>query len=227
MPIVLAADPMCSWCYGFAKALEEARQRLPRMALEVRVAGLWAGSTQWLDEASKRFRLSHWARVEAAAGVPFNREAFLARQDFVYDSGPVSVALVAGRVLAPNLDALRLLRALQHAFYVDGLDTTAEAVLAPVLEEELRRQGHHEAARRAALALRSSAVQQAAQADYQRVRSWQLSSFPKLLSVSKGPLGDSVRVLLDGFAKAEQIVRVLSDTHSLTMADQPATETRQ
>jgi putative protein-disulfide isomerase len=89
MKLIYIGDPMCSWCYGFGKELSEVMQSLPELRLEIVVGGLRAGATDVLDDAGKRFRLAHWARVEEASGLPFNRDALLARENFVYDTEPI------------------------------------------------------------------------------------------------------------------------------------------
>lgn len=206
MKLVFAGDPMCSWCYGFAKELADALERLPSIPFEIRVAGIWAGGRQPLDQEAKQFRLSHWARVEAAAGVAFNRQALMARENFIYDTEPISRAFVAGLHLAPGLNALRLFRSLQRAFYVEGLDTTHEAVLAGVVAEELALQGYPELRSQVTGALRDAEVHAKVRDDFMQVRAWRLSSFPKLLMVN----GHEATVLLQGFANAAEIVETVS-----------------
>lgn len=210
MTLVFAGDPMCSWCYGFAKELDAALEQLPPIPFQVRVAGIWADGRQLLDDEAKHFRLSHWARVEAAAGVPFNRAALMARTHFRYNSEPISRAFVAGLHLAPSVHALRLFRALQRAFYVEGLDTTDEAVLAAVLAKALADQGHPVQSGQALDAMGLHAVHQQVREHFAKVRSWRLSSFPKLLLVD----GHNTTVLLHGFATAAEIVDVISSAMS-------------
>lgn len=70
MKLVLVADPMCSWCYGFGKEMTTLQQRHPEMQLEIVLGGLRASATDVLDEAGKRFRLSHWAKVEQTTVCP-------------------------------------------------------------------------------------------------------------------------------------------------------------
>lgn len=202
MQFVFAGDPMCSWCYGFSRELAEALALLPPISLEIRVAGIWAGGQQRLDAQAKNLRLSHWARVEAAAGVPFNRDAMMARENFIYDTEPISRAFVAGKHLVPGLQQLRLFRALQHAFYVEGLNTTDEATLAGVLERELHAQGYPECAPFAASTMSLAEVAMKTRQDFDCVQGWRLASFPKFVAVQ----GDQVSVLLEGFAKAPDIV---------------------
>ena len=114
----------------------------PGLELEIVVGGVRAGATERLDDAGKAFRLGHWERVQASSGLPFDRDAFLARQDFVYDTEPVCRAVVAARRLAPQADLLGVFRALQHAFYAEGLDTTDGRVLSEVASATLSRGGH-------------------------------------------------------------------------------------
>lgn len=206
MNLIFAGDPMCSWCYGFSKELSTALERLPGVRLQIRMAGIWAGNKQVLDEAGKRFRLSHWSRVESAAGVPFNREALLARRNFVYDTEYVSRAFVAGQHLAPAVNALRLFRSLQRAFYVEGLDTTHEAVLAEVVARELQEQGQPCSADQVLAAMWLPDVHATLAEHFAQVRSWGLASFPQLLHAhTKG-----TTVALAGFAPADVIVQTVS-----------------
>ena len=137
MKLLYVGDPMCSWCYGFGKEMTELMAMHPELELQIIVGGLRAGGTEVLDQAGKQFRLTHWARVEAASGLPFNREALMARENFVYDTEPVCRAVVTARKLAPAADQLAVFRALQHAFYVDGLDTTDGRVLSSVVAAQL------------------------------------------------------------------------------------------
>lgn len=137
MKLLYVGDPMCSWCYGFGKELTALMAMHPGLELDIIVGGVRAGATDVLDQSGKQFRLGHWARVEAASGLPFNRDALLARENFVYDTEPICRAVVAARKLAPQADLLAVFRALQHAFYVDGRDTTNGRVLAEVVAAEL------------------------------------------------------------------------------------------
>jgi len=132
MKLVLVADPMCSWCYGFGKEMTALQERHPEMTLEIVVGGLRAGGTEVLGDAGKRFRLEHWAKVEEHSGLPFNRQGLLDRKGFVYDTEPVCRAVAAARIMVPEADLLKVFRAFQHAFYVDALDTTDGTVLANV-----------------------------------------------------------------------------------------------
>ena len=117
MKLLLVADPMCSWCYGFGKEMTSLLERLPEIELELVMGGLTAHATDILDEGGKRFRLSHWEKVEEQTGLPFNRDGLMNRTNFVYNSEAICRAVVATRIIAPGSNLLEVFRALQRAFY--------------------------------------------------------------------------------------------------------------
>ena len=201
MKLIFVGDPMCSWCYGFAKELATLLETTPDLSLEIVLGGLRAGGTDVLDAAGKQFRLTHWARVEAASGVAFNREALLAREGFVYDTEPICRAVVTARSMAPQADLLAVFRALQKAFYVDGLDTTDPTTLARVTADALTAAGHSAHADEVLLLFNAQSTVEAAREDFRKAREWGINSFPALLADVDGEL----RVVTPGFQDAAGI----------------------
>jgi putative protein-disulfide isomerase len=206
MKLLYVGDPMCSWCYGFGKELSALTARHPELPLEILVGGVRAGATDLLDDSGKQFRLGHWARVEEMSGLPFNREALLARQNFIYDTEPICRAVVTARQLLPQVDLLQVFRALQNAFYVDGLDTTDGAVLAQVAAAVLQKMGYpldaavffEEWSRPATIA--------ATAAEFALARKIGVRSFPALLL----EVDDQLIEISPGYAHVEQIDRQLN-----------------
>jgi putative protein-disulfide isomerase len=199
--LIYVGDPMCSWCYGFGKELATVLAAEPDLPLQIVVGGLRAGGTELLDEAGKRFRLQHWARVEAASGLPFNRDALMARQGFIYDTEPICRAVVAARMVAPAAPQLEVFRALQHAFYVDGLDTTDGPTLARVAAAALTAAGHPSDAQTVLQAWQSAPAIEAAEQDFRTARRWGIASFPALLMEADGAL----HVVSPGYASADAL----------------------
>jgi putative protein-disulfide isomerase len=181
MKLIYVGDPMCSWCYGFGKELSALTALHPALQLEIMVGGVRAGATDLLDDSGKQFRLGHWARVKESSGLPFNRAAFLARENFVYGTEPICRAVVTARHLAPQADLLAVFRALQHAFYVDGLDTTDGLVLADVAVAALEEAGHAVSAAAFYRNWRAAATIEATLAEFAQVRAIGVRSFPALL----------------------------------------------
>lgn len=207
MKLVFAGDPMCSWCYGFGKELAALTERHPELDLQILVGGVRAGATDLLDETGKQFRLGHWERVEQASGLPFNRAAFLARENFVYDTEPVCRAVVAARRLAPQADQLAVFRALQHAFYVDGLDTTDGAVLAGVAAAALGKDGHAVSAADLLEEWNSAAAIAVTAAEFTQVRALGIRSFPALLLET----GDGLYEVSPGYAAVGKLEQQLQE----------------
>ncbi|WP_343729263.1 DsbA family protein [Duganella sp.] len=196
MKLLYVGDPMCSWCYGFGKEMTELMAMHPELQLEIVVGGVRAGATDVLDQAGKDFRLGHWARVEAHSGLPFNRAALQARENFVYDTEPVCRAVVTARKLAPQADLLAVFRALQHAFYVDGLDTTNGRVLSAVVAAQLQLEVD------AVLRVwQDTDTIMQTKADFVRARALGVRSFPALLLDT----GQGIIEISGGYSHAAQL----------------------
>jgi len=206
MKLLYVGDPMCSWCYGFGKEMTELMAMHPGLDLDIIVGGVRAGATDVLDQAGKEFRLGHWARVEAQSGLPFNRAALMARENFVYDTEPVCRAVVAARKLAPQAELLVVFRALQQAFYVDGLDTTDGRVLAGVVAAQLQLDVDD--------VLRvwqdGDTILQT-KADFVRARALGVRSFPALLLDT----GERIIEISGGYAHAAQLHQQLQTALAL------------
>lgn len=206
MELVLAADPMCSWCYGFGKEVELLLERRPDASLRIVLGGLRAGATDVLDDAGKQFRLHHWAKVEEASGVPFNREGLLARTGFVYDTEPICRSVVTARILRPEADLLKVFRAFQHGFYVDALDTTDGTVLADIGSRVLTQLGHPISAEEFFSTWNKRSTLEEAATDFATARAMGVSSFPTLFL----KMGETLRRVGGGYANVDELEKHLA-----------------
>lgn len=205
MKLIFAGDPMCSWCYGFVPELKALSERHAVLPLTIMVGGVRAGATDLLDDSGKQFRLAHWAMVEEKSGLSFNREAFLARENFVYNTEPVCRAVVTARRLAPEADQLLVFEALQRAFYVGGHDTTDGAVLAMIAVGALRQQGEAVTVSGFHDAWKAPETIAATAAEFVQVRSLGISSFPQLLLEVEGRMIKLGR----GYARIDELEAAL------------------
>lgn len=201
MKLIFVGDPMCSWCYGFGKEMTALAELHPEMPVEIVVGGLRAGATDVLDHAGKVFRLAHWARVEEASGLPFNREGLMARQNFVYDTEPICRAVVAARVIAPNSDSLAVFRALQRGFYVEAVDTTDGQVLARLATDALREEGYSIDADDFYKVWAVQSTIELARQDFARSRAMGVNSFPALFMEING----KTQSLSSGYAHVAEL----------------------
>ncbi|WP_250475336.1 DsbA family protein [Caballeronia sp. GAFFF1] len=205
MRLIYVGDPMCSWCYGFGKELSELLKRRRDLEIEIVVGGVSAGTTEVLSDTERQFRLQHWSRVEALSGLPFDRAAFVARQLFIYDTEPVCRAVVTARRLIGNEGLLNVFRALQHAFYAKGQDTTNEEILAEVAVGALSAAGARVRASDFLEDWASSQSRRQTQSDFAVARALGVRSFPTLLLEGRNyPVTVS-----SGYAPANELQRRL------------------
>jgi putative protein-disulfide isomerase len=126
--LLYLANPMCSWCWGFAPVLEGLERAFAgRIAITLGLGALGDRAGKPMGEAEKAYIRSHWEHVHARSGQPFDW-TFFQREGFVYDTARPSRAVLAVRELRPGA-TLPYLHAVQRAFYAKGRDVTADAVL--------------------------------------------------------------------------------------------------
>lgn len=128
------ADPMCSWCYGFAPVVAGLVERFEdRLGLRLVMGGLRAGNKQPMRDKDRDYIRGAWSRVGEASGQPFDN-AFFDREGFVYDTEPACRAVVSMRRLAPE-QALAFKAHVSAAFYAGNRDVTRDEVLADLAAE--------------------------------------------------------------------------------------------
>lgn len=132
--LVYFADPMCSWCWGFAPTVAALTAHFgERLPIALIMGGLRAGNRKPMTDKDKGYIREHWEHVHKASGQPFDF-TFFDRDGFVYDTEPACRAVVAMRRLDPD-HMLDYFAALQRAFYADGRDVTRADTLADIAGE--------------------------------------------------------------------------------------------
>lgn len=123
------ADPMCSWCWGFAPVIDAIREHSRgRLKVALILGGLRPGTTVAMQAKERADILHHWHEVHAMTGQPFRFDDALA-EGFVYDTEPASRAVVAMAQLDQEA-VFPLFQAIQAAFYAEGRDVTQPRQLA-------------------------------------------------------------------------------------------------
>lgn len=127
--LVYIADPMCSWCWGFAPVIDQlVTEFAEQLSLRMVTGGLRPYTKEPVDDVMRDEILHHWHSVHEMTGQPFTfAGAFPA--GFVYDTEPACRAVVTARELAGDQIALQLLRSLHERFYVHQDDLTQSKVL--------------------------------------------------------------------------------------------------
>ncbi len=195
--LIYFADPMCSWCWGFAPVIEAARERWGE-ALPARLVlgGLRPGTAEPMAEAAKTELAGHWTHVTEASGQPFAAGG-MAAADFVYDTDPAARAVVVARRSGMDV-AFRFLHDAQRAFYAEGRDVTRTATLVELAE------GVGLAPDRFAEELADEAAKEETWRDYAISRGAGVTGFPTLIA---GPQADGTYLAVTrGFQPAEVVL---------------------
>jgi putative protein-disulfide isomerase len=199
MNLIYVGDAMCSWCYGFAKPLDELLAD-PRDAAPLQMALVMGGLRPFTTEAIAPARADelagHWHRVAEASGQPFAQapNTTLHLPGFIYDTEPAARATVTVRSLWPQ-QVWRYFKAVQHAFYAEGRNVTEPGVLADIAEQlELPRAPF-------AQAFASQAMRDATLADFRQSQAWGVRGFPTLVAEH----GDHLHLVGSGFMPIETL----------------------
>jgi putative protein-disulfide isomerase len=131
--LIYFADPMCSWCWGFAPAMARIRDVYSdSLPIRLILGGLRPGTTEPMDEKAKDRMRGYWPRVAEASGQVLN-PAFFEREGFVYDTDPAARAVVVMRERIPA-EALAFFIDVQREFYQFNRDVTQIGTLAEIAE---------------------------------------------------------------------------------------------
>lgn len=127
------ADPMCSWCWGFAPVIDAIKAHYgDGLKIALVLGGLRPGTTEPLAPETRAEILHHWHEVQRRTGQPFAFEGALP-EGFVYDTEPPSRAVIAISGLNPEA-TLPFFKRIQATFYAEGRDVTQPDTLAALAE---------------------------------------------------------------------------------------------
>jgi len=128
-------DPMCSWCWGFSRILDELLQKLPEMIEVQRVlGGLAIDSMEVMPLAQQQQIRGNWKRIEEdIPGVKFNfdfwREMIPRRSTY-----PACRAVIAARLQGTEYDVL-MTKSIQKAYYQQARNPSDEETLIQLAKE--------------------------------------------------------------------------------------------
>ncbi len=178
--LVHFADPMCSWCWGFASVMDAVNEVWDgSLFVRLVMGGLRPGVTDIMADAAKDELRGHWRHVTKASGQPFGRSG-MDETGFVYDTDPAARAMVLMRRNDPA-QTLGFLHAVQFGFYAGGVNVTCVDALATLAGQ------FGEDVEAFAADLVSDEVKQETWKDYALSRGAGVSGFPTLIM---GPQAD-------------------------------------
>ncbi len=192
------ADPMCSWCWGFAPVIQALKQDYAdRIRISLNLGGLRPGTTGPLGEKARGEILHHWHQVHDRTGQPFKFEGALP-ETFVYDTEPASRAVLAFGALDADR-TLAYFAAVQSAFYADGRDVTQFSVLSDIAR------GFELDADAFETAFSSGETRSRTQAHFARARRAGVRGFPTTVWQH----GDQVALIAGGYMPYPQVAGII------------------
>lgn len=128
------ADPMCSWCWGFAPVISAIRDSYAdRVRIALMLGGLRPGTTEPMTSKGREEILQHWRDVQRMTGQPFAFEDALP-EGFVYDTEPPSRAVIAVGEIRPE-EVFPYFKSVQEAFYAHGRNVVRADTLAELAQQ--------------------------------------------------------------------------------------------
>ncbi len=187
------ADPMCSWCYGFAPQWERAKAELPVPARLV-MGGLAPDADEPMPDDVRAMGQGAWRAVEQTTGVAFNHDFWenCAPRRSTYPACRAVIAAEQARAGAGE----EMLAAIQRAYYREARNPSDATTLIALAIEI----GLEESAFEAALG--SSEVRARFDEDLRLAQSLGVRSFPTVVLVR----GDRVHGLAQGYDSAERVL---------------------
>lgn len=123
------ADPMCSWCWGFAPVITAIKAAYAdRLKIALTMGGLRPGTVQAVTPQFRAQTLHHWQDVQRLTGQSFVYDGVMP-EGFVYDTEPASRAVIAMAGLHPQV-TFAYFKSIQAAFYTQRQNVTQSETLA-------------------------------------------------------------------------------------------------
>jgi len=128
----VVTDPLCSWCWGMATAIEEAAHQLEgEVTFDLLLGGVNVHATHPIGDFGRRHLMRLWREVQEVTGQSFG---FSLPDPFVYNSIPACIAVEAVRRRSAEVP-FGFLHRLQQALFVEGQDTNNADVLDTLAQE--------------------------------------------------------------------------------------------
>lgn len=194
--VIVVTDPLCSWCWGMAPAVEQVADRLSgRVRFELLLGGVNVDATRSVGEYARRLLMKIWQEVSETTGQQFG---FRIPEGFVYNSVRPCLAVAAVRASSGRAP-FGYLHRLQQLLFVEGVNINDPAILVATAGEL----GFDGAAVLAAL--EDAASLDALRAEFAGARCYGTQALPNVLTES----GGQRRLLVGGYADADMLENLI------------------
>ena len=196
--VFIVTDPLCSWCWGMAGAVEEAAHELrDEVEFDFLLGGINTHGTQPLGEFGERHLLKIWREVHATTGQKFG---FRLPDEMVYNSTLPCIAIEAVRRFIQR-PPFGYLHRLQQCLFAEGRNINDTALL----DEIARDFGMPKD--QLGVELADSDLQAAVAQQFNSSRRYGTNALPNVLVQH----GDDRSLLLGGYADCEMLVRLIRE----------------
>lgn len=198
--LAYVADPMCSWCYGFAPVVADVEESLAEdVAVELVLGGLAPDDDAPMPAATRAYVQEAWRAVAERTGAVFEH-AFWERCEPRRSTWPACRA-----VLAAGERGREMFAAIQSAYYREARDPSDRGTLVE-LGVEL---GFDAESFRAAID--GDATRGALAGHLERCARWGVRGFPSLVAID----GDGARLVSHGYEEAPSVLARLGSLELL------------
>lgn len=183
---------MCSWCWGFAPTINELRRSYP---VKIVLGGLAPDSDAPMADETRAYVQQAWRDVAATTGAEFNF-------DFWTQCAPRRSTYPANRaVVLARRQGLewQMLKAIQHAYYLQARNPSDAPVLADLASEIGMDRDQFLAQ------LGAESTQSELEQDFELRASIGANSFPSIALRETGPSGGGNRLIHSGWVTLDQI----------------------
>lgn len=187
------ADPMCSWCYGFASEWKQARERLG-LPVRLVMGGLAPDSDEPMPDETREMVQGAWRAVAQATGATFNFD-FWKKCQPRRSTYPACRAVIAAEKLHIGAGEA-MFAAVQRAYYTEARNPSDAATLV-ALAGEIGLDGQ-----RFDGTLASNETESLLEEDLRLARSLGVRSYPTVVLVQ----GGNAHALASGYETAENVL---------------------
>jgi len=191
--VYIVTDPMCSWCWGMAAAVEEAAHLLnDEVSFDLLLGGINVHASQPIGDYGRRLLMKLWREVQETTGQSFG---FKLPDEFIYNSTLPCVALEALRRRS-GMAPFGFLHRLQQSLFAEGQNISDPAVLDRIAQEFGWVAGELSAE------LEDSSLRQIVEQQFKRSRAYGTNALPNVLLET----ADGRRLLFGGYADSGMMV---------------------
>lgn len=194
--LIYVADPMCSWCYGFAPEYTRVVNYFKDdVDFSLIMGGLRPYNTETIDDNMHHFLKTHWLEISQRTGQPF-AYGILEDSTFVYDTEPAARAVVVIRHMKPEIE-FDFYKAVQAAFYADNKNTNETATFVSIAEQ------YNINGQEFRTKFESKEFKDLTRQDFMDAQGMGVRGFPTVLLKT----GDEFQLISNGYTASENIIR--------------------